>query len=203
MKRFFSPIKSTALLILLCACGGNKDESSTQTNSTEKKVDSLPTNTKGPIINIEDTVEVSQTFICVKDTAKSDITLQAKLASIYNTKLPEAVKIGKGKIIGSPTIWNDFKKGIYYFEAGLPIENALQKMPKGMYTKATGKDSVLVAHFWGPQSLIGSAYEVLFETLKEKKKNSSNSYVVFVGNHFDSSQTDPYKLKTDIVIIYK
>jgi hypothetical protein len=203
MNRFFSPIKSIVWLLVLNACSGNTAETTSANLTTEVKSTTETVNTKGPIINIEDTVELSQTLLCVKDTAKTEQTLQQKLANIYNNKLPEAIKAGKGIITGSPTIWNDYKKGVYYFEAGIPIEKAIAKMPKGMYLKNTGKDSALVAHFWGPQTLIKSAYDALFETLKDKKKNSVATYVTFVGNHFDSSQTDPYKLKTDIVVTYK
>ena len=162
---------------------------------------------KGPIINIQDTLEQKQTVVCIKDSAATSLGMSIKLNTIYNKKLRDFIKTNKLKISGPPMAWYKTQKAPFFFEAGIPVDKAPAKAAKGIYVKKTGGDSAVIAHFFGPNELSNIGYDALTEILKDrKKKKSSPAYEIYINNPFDSlanRKADPYKLQTDIVMPYK
>jgi effector-binding domain-containing protein len=162
---------------------------------------------KGPIINLVDTVESKRTVLCLKDSAATSAGMTIKLEAIYNKKLPEFIKANKLTIAGSPMAWYKSQKAPFFFEAGLPVDKAPPRLAKGTYIKKTGADSCIVAHFFGPYDLTSIGYEALTDFIKEHKKiKAAAPYEVYINSPFDSTKSktiDPYKLQTDIVFPYK
>ena len=102
--------------------------------------------------------------------------------------------------------WFIGKKAPYFFEAGIPIDKKPAKLPKGMFIKEIGIDSIIVAHFYGPDELLPTAYEALTDWMKDRKKRMKGSpYEIYVDDPFetDGKPKDPYKVKTDIVFAWK
>lgn len=161
---------------------------------------------KAPTINIIDTVEIKRNVLCVKDSAATWEIMNEKLAVIFNKKLPDAILLGKIKMMGDPIVWYSTKKTPYFFRAGIPVDKAPTKMIKGMFMSSTGKDSAFVAHFYGPNEFTGLGYEALNEILKENNKRKSTApYEIYKDNRFleINKKKDPYKIQTDIVMPYK
>ena len=171
--------------------------------STSTKAD-LPQ--KGPIINIIDTVEIKRIVLCFKDSAATSVGMSKKLSNIYNKKIPDLIKVAKLKIIGSPMAWYKTQKAPFFFEAGIPINKAPTKLPKGFSIKRTGGDSALIAHFFGPYVLSNTGYDAISDMLKDRKKRrAAPAYEIYVNNPFEvrTTKIDPYKQQTDIVMPYK
>ncbi|MFC4261529.1 hypothetical protein ACFOWM_01445 [Ferruginibacter yonginensis] len=174
----------------------------------KKEKPSQPTDKlqKGPIINVIDTITPKQVYIIIKDSAATSAGLSVKLNNIYNKKLVDFIKTNKLKVTGAPTAWYKTQKAPFFFEAGLPIEKAPNKLAKGIMVKRTGGDSALLAHFFGPYDLTNVGYESLAEILKDRKKRkSAPAFEIYVQNPFEPSKVkiDPYKMQTDIVMPYK
>lgn len=166
---------------------------------TEKSV-------KGPIINLVDTLEVKRIVLCIKDSAATSAGLSEKLSVIFNTTLPTALKAGKLTQMGYPMVWYKSQKAPFFFEAGLPVDKAPAKLAKNTFIKKTTGDSVLIAHFFGPNELTSVGYDALNEALIDRKKTKASAmYEIYVNNPFDpaSSKIDLYKLQTDIYLPYK
>lgn len=206
MKNFILFIGLIAIGMISCKVKNEKERTTpitTKTN-TDKPPTVLPT--KAPIINIIDTVELKRLVLCIKDSAATNEILNDKLAAIFTKKLPDAILLGKLKIMGEPIVWYKLKKAPYFFQAGIPVDKAPVKMGKGMFITKTGGDSAFVAHFFGPNELMGVGYDALNEMMKEKnKKRTAASYEVYTDNKFLelNKKKDPYKLQTDIVMPYK
>jgi effector-binding domain-containing protein len=210
MKKILSTLFSATIICTFASCSGNdaKTENATTKNTdTTTEVEAVETTqTKGPIINIQDSTEVSQTVLCLKDSSTTIEGMYQKLSNIYNVKLQETIKAGKLNVMGSPMAWQTIEKDAYFFEAGIPVDKAPSKMGKGMYMKNTGSDSAVVAHFWGPLNLTKSAYDALAEKLTDAGKTKSNaSYEIYKGDFFPSNNAavDFYKLQTDIITPFK
>ncbi len=200
-----------AILLLLMAFGCKEKKATQPTSpSTTEKVETrgakVPEMQKGPIINLEDTIEKKFVLLCLKDSSKTREGMNQKLSAIFNVKLPEAIKSNKLTIMGDAIAWHTTQKNAFFFEAGIPVNKAPTKMGKALYMKNTAGDSALIAHFWGPNELNKSAYEALEEMLKDKHKTKAGSiYEIYIGNPFVTSKEplDLYKLQTDIVLPYK
>jgi effector-binding domain-containing protein len=207
MKTINVLVAFLTLLILAISCSGNKEKAAPVMATVDnKKVEVLPpAPQKGAIINMEDTIEVKKTVLCLKDSSKTREGMYAKLTAIYNKKIPDAIKANKLKITGAPMAWHTMQKTAFFFEAGIPVDKAPSKMGKGMYMKTTGTDSVYVAHFFGPNDLTKGAYEAIKEKAKDNHKTTSAAYEIYVGNPFvvTTEPLDLYKLQTDIVVPYK
>ncbi len=209
MKTNTSTFYAILLLFIALSC---KEKKAAQTSTPQKeeknqKAETKPiVSQKGPIINLEDTLETKKMVLCIKDSSKTREGMNQKLGNIYNTKLPEAIKANKLSIVGDAMAWHTTQKNAFFFEAGIPVNKAPAKIAKGMYMKKTGGDSALIAHFWGPNELNKSAYEALAEMLKDKHKTKTgNAYEIYVGNPFAVTKEplDFYKLQTDIVLPYR
>jgi effector-binding domain-containing protein len=200
-----------AMLLLFIALGCKekkavKPSTSQKEEKSQKTESKLVVSQKGPIINLQDTIETKKMVLCIKDSSKTRVGMNQKLANIYNSKLPEAIKANKLSIVGDAMAWHTTQKNAFFFEAGIPVNKAPAKMGKGMYIKNTGNDCALIAHFWGPNELNKSAYEALAEMLKDKhKRKTGNGYEIYIGNPFNvtKERLDFYKLQTDIVLPYK
>jgi effector-binding domain-containing protein len=203
MKTINVLIAPLTLLILTTSCNSNKEKTAPNVATVDnKKIEVLPTNPqKGAIINMQDTVEIKRMVLCLKDSSKTREGMYAKLADIYNKKIPEAIKTNKLVITGAPMAWHTMQKAAYFFEAGIPVDKAPTKPGKGMYMKNTGGDSVYVAHFFGPNDLTSGAYDAIKEKAKENHKVTSSAYEVYIDNPFvvSTEPLDLYKLQTDIV----
>lgn len=162
---------------------------------------------KGPIVNIQDSLEQKRTVLCIKDSASTSLGMSIKLNNIYNKKLRDFIKASKLKVSGPPMAWYKTQKAPFFFEAGIPVDKAPAKLAKGIYIKKTGGDSAVIAHFFGPNELSNAGYDALTEILKDRKKTkSAPAYEIYINNPFDSlanRKADPYKLQTDIVMPYK
>lgn len=161
---------------------------------------------KGPIINIVDTIEVKRIVLCIKDSSATSVAMSTKLNNIYNKKIPDAIAAAKLRRAGQPIAWFKSQKAPFFFEAGIPVDKAPAKIPKGFFIKKTGGDSVLVAHFFGPNVMSNVGYDAVTEILKERnRKRVAQAYEIYIDNPFEvkKGKTDPYKQQTDIVMPYK
>jgi effector-binding domain-containing protein len=203
MKTINVLIAPLTLFILTTSCNSSKEKTAPSIATVEnKEIEVLPTNPqKGAVINMQDTVEIKRTVLCLKDSAKTREGMYAKLTDIYNKKLPDAIKANKLIITGAPMAWHTMQKAAYFFEAGIPVDKAPAKPGKGMYMKSTGGDSVYIAHFFGPNDLTIGAYDAIKEKAKENHKVTSPAYEVYIDNPFvnTTEPLDLYKLQTDIV----
>jgi effector-binding domain-containing protein len=207
MKTNYVLIVLLLLLILNTGCNSSKEKTAPVITTVDnKKTDPPPTNSqKGAVINMQDTVEIRKTVLCIKDSSKTREGMYAKLTDIYNKKIPDAIKANKLKIMGSPMAWHTMQKAFYFFEAGIPVDKAPAKPGKGMYMKSTGADSVYIAHFFGPNELTTGAYDAIKEKAKENHKVISSAYEVYIGNPFvtTTEPLDLYKLQTDIICPFR
>jgi effector-binding domain-containing protein len=205
-KQYIIPI---GISILMIGCGGSNEKAipeKKETEKTEKTVTQDVATTKAPIINLQDTIALKQTLLCIKDSATTKERLYTKLCDIYNTKLADCMKANKIKATGNPMVWHTKQKTAFFFEAGIPVDKAPNKPGKGMYMKSTSNDSVFVAHFFGPNELSAVAYDALNEKLTDlHKKKVGDSYEIYFGDYFTTTSTpkDFYKLRTDIVLPFK
>lgn len=205
MKYFILFIGLIAMGMSSCKDKNEKVRVTPITTKTNTPIPKLLPN-KAPIINIIDTVEIKRMVLCIKDSAATNEILNGKLAAIFNKKLPDAIMLGKLKIMGEPIVWYKSKKAPYFFQAGIPVDKAPLQLSKEMFITKTGGDSAFVAHFFGPNELTGVGYDALNEMMKEKnKKKTTASYEVYTDNKFLelNKKKDPYKLQTDIVMPYK
>ena len=200
-------------LILLSACGNDANEKNVSTEvkatkkdspAAEKKIDAVPK--RPPIINITDTVSVKRIVLCMKDSAATFDRISLKLAEIYGFKLAAIIKKTKMKTAGPSMAWYKTQKAPYYFEAGIPVEKKLGKLPSNVFIKEIGSDSVTVAHFYGPYDLLPEAYDALKDIMKDRKKKAKEKiYEIYVGDPMDKNgkMIDPYKVQTDVVFTWK
>ncbi len=203
MKTINVLIAPLSLLIFTTSCNSSKEKTAPIVATEDnKKIEVQPSNPqKGAIINMQDTLEIKRTVLCLKDSSKTREGMYAKLADIYSRRIPETIKANKLVITGAPMAWHTMQKAAYFFEAGIPVDKAPAKPGKGMYMKSTGGDSVYVAHFFGPNDLTTGAYDAIKEKAKENRKVTSAAYEVYVDNPFviSTEPLDLYKLQTDIV----
>lgn len=161
---------------------------------------------RAPIINILDTVSIKRIVLCIKDSAKTSERVGVKLAEIYGVKLADAIKKSGLKSMSAPMAWYKNQKEPLFFEAGIPVNKRPAKLPKGVFIKETGGDSVIVAHFYGPYNLTPQCYESVKDILKDrKKKASAPPYEIYVDDPLDQKgkPKDPYKVQTDIVFPWR
>lgn len=209
MKNLLFTLCTFTILSTFLSCTGNKESEKTNTKNTDTIAPIVEVETpkvKAPIINIQDSLEVKQDVLCIKDSSNTIEGMYQKLSNIYNIKLQEIIKASKVQVMGSPMAWQTVEKNAYFFEAGIPVDRAPSKMGKGMYMKSTGDDSAAVAHFWGPQNISKSAYDALDEKLTDMHKTKSAAvYEIYKGDYFPTNNTavDFYKLQIDIVMPYK
>jgi len=196
-------------LMLTAGCGNNESPKTTEapaSNDTSTPAPAVEAPTRGPVINIMDTLSVKRWVLTMKDSAASMERVGLKLGEIYGARLGEVIKKNKLKVTGSPMAWYKGVKAPYFFEAGLPVDKKPSKLPKGVYVKEIGIDSIVVAHFYGPYELLPQAYEALEDWLKDRKKTKKGQpYEIYVGDPMDENgqPNDPYKVQTDIVFHWK
>ncbi len=209
-----STAKVTALLLVLCmsaACGNNNsDKKNEKTDSDTAKPAPVTTEPvamqtdviKPAIINIIDTIAGKQIIVCFKDSAATMERISLKLAKIYGVTLAEVFKKNNSKPAGAPMAWYNSVKAPYFFEAGIPVNKIPAKLPKGVFVKELNTDSAVVAHFYGPYSLLSQGYDAVKEWMKDaKKKSTAAPYEVYIGDPVDTAGNliDPYKVRTDII----
>lgn len=209
MKFYSSVILIIFFSVALLSCKDSKEKPPPlpplvkKETATNSKTEILQ---KGPIINIVDTIEIKRIVLCVKDSSATSAGMSTKLNNIYNKKIPDAIAAAKLKKIGQPMAWYKTQKAPFFFEVGIPVDKAPSKMPKGFFIKKTGGDSVLVAHFFGPNIMTNVGYDAVTEMLKERnRKKAAPAYEIYIDNPFEvkKGKTDPYKQQTDIVMPYK
>ncbi len=209
MQNLLFTLSTFTILSTFFSCSGNKETENKNNNNIDTittVADIEPQKTRGPVINIQDSMELKQSVLCIKDSSNTVEGMYQKLSNIYNVKLQETIKAGKVNIVGSPMAWQTMQKDAYFFEAGIPVDGVPSKMGKGMYMKSTGTDSAAVAHYWGPQNLTKSAYDALEEKLADVQKSKSAAvYEIYKGNYFPANNeaVDFYKLQIDIVMPFK
>jgi hypothetical protein len=202
MKTNISTLLFSITILLFTSCNNSNETKVPTVNPETPKTDSVIVN-KGPIINIEDTIAINQTVLCLKDSALTIESMMAKMENIYAVKIADVIKSNKLLVTGAPIAWQTIQKNAYFFEAGLPVNKAPTKFGKGMYIKNTNADSAVIAHFWGPLAQTKSAYDALAESLTDKHKTKADQYEIYKGTQFTSLNDDPYKQQTDIVVTYK
>ncbi len=198
-------------LTLFSACNSNNADKKNETTSKDtvkteqanvKEAVATTEAAKPPIINITDTIAPKQTIICVKDSAASLERISLKLAKIYGVTLAEILKKNNAKAAGAPMAWYNSVKAPYFFEAGIPVSKVPAKLSKGVYIKEVSTDSAVVAHFYGPYTMLSQGYDAVKEWMKDtKKKSTAAPYEIYIGDPLDSTGNpiDPYKVRTDIV----
>ena len=159
---------------------------------------------KPPIINLMDTFIVRQTVIYVRDSALQSQQIAKKVYRITDSILPAFAQKNNVQITSPKIIWYKSLSSPFFFEVGVTVDKYV-KSNQPVLVKTIGGDSAIVAHYFGPYSNTVTAYDVLYERLKEKnKKKKGDSYEVFVDNAFDSTgkPKNPYRVGTDVVVPY-
>lgn len=158
------------------------------------------------IINIADTISAKAIVLYMKDSVASFDRIAGKLGKIYGVKLAEVMKKNGLKMAGAPMAWYTTMKAPYFFEAGAPVNKKPAKLPAGVFVREIGSDSVLVAHFYGPYTLLQQGYEAIKERMKDEKRTAKGApYEIYIGDPMDKDgkMIDPYKVRTDIVFPFK
>lgn len=158
------------------------------------------------IINITDTLSVKRMVLYMKDSAASRERVGLKVRKVVDNKLASVIKKNGLKVNGAPIVWLNSKKPPFYFEVGLPIEKKSGKLPKNIFLRDLGVDSVLVAHFYGKYEQLPQAYDALTDILKDRKKKlKGKAYEIYIDNPIDKDgkPKDPYKVQTDLVFPWK
>jgi hypothetical protein len=206
MKRSVKITGAFFSLCLLQACSNNDAKpAATVTDSAKPAVTQAPEPapaTKPAIINIIDTISPKRMVLCIKDSAATLERIGPKLADIYGVKLAEQLKKNNLKMDGPPMAWYKSNKAPYFFEAGVPVAKKPAKLSGGAYVKELAADSAVVAHFFGPYTLLSQGYDAVTEWMKDaKKKSTATPYEIYIGDPIDSAgnPVDPYKVRTDIV----
>jgi effector-binding domain-containing protein len=198
---------SLSVLLFSCRNGDTKPATKTTETDTAKKetvAEEVPKTEpaeKPAIINIVDTISPKRIVVCFKDSAATMERVGTKLGVNYG-KIGEILKKNNLKADGAPMAWYKSDKAPYFFEAGIPVTKKPAKLSGGAYIKEIAADSAVVAHFYGPYTLLSQGYTALNEWLKDaKKKSTAAPYEVYVGEPFDSTGNpiDPYKVRTDII----
>ncbi|GAB2810927.1 hypothetical protein [Ferruginibacter profundus] len=203
---------ATTTLLFLASCSNNDKNAGKNAADTVKPVrtNAVPAEKKkdGPvaekpgIINILDTVAPKRMVLYMKDSAKTFDRISLKLGTIYGVKLAEVLKKNGLKMAGAPMAWYKTQKAPYFFEAGVAITKRPAKLPAGVFVREMGADSVVMAHFYGPYSLLSQGYDAIKEKMKDEKKAIGGTpYEIYVGDPVDAKgkPIDPYKVRTDIV----
>ena len=213
-KQIVETLFIACLLLGITSCGqnDNKNQPTGKDSSlgiikpaitVQKQEDPTP---KAPIINIKDSLTAKALYIMVKDSAANDEILAKKFTKIFDSILTKVIKTNKLTLKGSPACWYQKHKAPYFFEAGLPVDKKPVKLPKKVFTKQTGSDSALVAHFFGPYHLTDQGYVALKEMHKEIKpgKKAGKIFEVFVDDPLDENgkMKNPYKVQTNIILPY-
>ncbi|MGC4103763.1 hypothetical protein [Ferruginibacter sp.] len=84
----------------------------------------------------------------------------------------------------------------------MPVSKKPAKLPANVFVREMGVDSVYIAHFYGPYSLLSQGYDALKERMKDEKKTAAGApYEIYVGDPIDAAgkPIDPYKVRTDII----
>jgi effector-binding domain-containing protein len=202
----------TSHFVLLQSCGDSDKKNIPQptdkdsTPATAVTPPKQPKQERAPIINITDTLSIKRTVICIKDSATTFDRVSLKLGEIYMVKIGAVLKKNGVKTVGQPIAWYKTDKAPYFFEAGVPIDKKPTKITPNMYIKELKVDSVTVAHFYGPYSLLPQAYEALRDWMKDHhKKLAAPPYEIYVSDPVDKEGhlVDPYRVQTDVVFPWK
>lgn len=198
---------------ILQSCGSGDKKNTAAKTDTVKPVRTNPEKVKEPtvaekpaIINILDTVAAKRIVIYMKDSAKTFERISVKLAQIYGVKLAEVLKKNNLKMTGAPMAWYKSSKAPYFFEAGIPVSKKPAKFSKNVFVREMNTESVVMAHFYGPYSLLQQGYDAIKERMKDEKRTANGMpYEIYVGDPIDASgkPIDPYKVRTDIVFPWK
>ncbi len=207
-----------SLLMLASSCQDKSSGHSTSSNdnSTKTTVDSSelppappklpPPPARPPIINITDTIRPAMHVLVMKDSAANTDRIGLKMGEILSVKLAAFMKKAKVKPVGPPMAWFRSQKPPFFFEAGIPVDKKPAKLDKGISIKSLGKDSVIIAHFYGPYELTYQAYEAVEEILQSRKRKLKGDPVeIYVDDPIDANgkPKDPYKVLTDIVFPFR
>ena len=211
-KTIFYCIPLFFIVLLFTACNSSKNTEPNTAGDTLSATDSLliknPDTKKEndserpPIINLTDGVSRKSIVLVMKDSSSTYERIGGKLGNIFLAKLGGIIKKNKINITGAPMVWYNTNKAPYFFEAGVPIDKKPAKLPKQAAIKYLEKDSVVIAHFYGPYSLLPQAYEAAkLYIASKKKKITGKPYEIYVDDPMgpDGKPNDPYKVLTDVV----
>jgi effector-binding domain-containing protein len=210
-KRFVIQCTAFSVLsaILLSSCGNSDSKNTDNKKDTTKPVrtniisNKEKVNIEKPgIINILDTVSPKRIVLYMKDSAKTFERISIKLGTIYGVKLAEVLKKNNIKMAGAPMAWYRSQKAPYFFEAGVPVNKRPAKLPKNIFVREMGTDSVTMAHFYGPYNLLGQGYDAIKERMKDAKKTGTGApYEIYIDDPVDATgkPKDPYRIRTDII----
>lgn len=207
MKQIKCTVAATVIVFLLQSCGNNDTTTAGKTAAADSpKTATAPVTTAAPaekpaIINIIDTISPKRIVICFKDSAATMDRVGPKLGLNYG-KLGEILKKNNLKPDGAPMAWYKSEKAPYFFEAGIPVTKKPAKLSGGAYVKELAADSAVIAHFYGPYTLLSQGYTAIKDWLKDaKKKSTAAPFEIYIGDPIDSTgkMIDPYKVRTDIV----
>jgi hypothetical protein len=204
MKQITQAALKLAIIIIWVGCASKQDSKTTDAVEQPAFEPEKTSVSKAPIVNIEDTIAIAQTVLCMKDTASTEEGMRTKLINIYSKKLLPHFEKNKLKPMGQHA-WITQEKNMYAFEAGIALEKSTQSVGKGMFLKNIAEDSAYVAHFWGPQNLKSQGYAALKEIMTENKKEAAGTAFETFGFNFDSTSigADAYKQETIITMPYK
>jgi effector-binding domain-containing protein len=140
--------------------------------------------------------------LVMADSASNTDRIGLKMGEILSVKLAAYMKKAKIKSVGPPMAWFRSQEPPFFFEAGFPIDKKPGKLDRGITIKQIQKDSVIIAHFYGPYELTYQAYEAVYDVLKARKRKPKGQPVeIYIDDPLDANgkPKDPYKVLTDIV----
>lgn len=155
-----------------------------------------------PIINIVDTIAPKRIVAFCMDSAKTYERISLKLGKIYGNTLAEYIRKNGLKTTGAPLAWYTKQKPPYFFEAGVQVNKKGTKAIPGVMIRELGTGKVVVAHYYGPYTLLSQGYEAIKEWIKDHKKTVAGApYEIYATDPVDKNgkPVDPYKVQTDIV----
>lgn len=213
MKNITCRWMALSALVVLMACNNAEPEKREPTDKKEpvtakkKKPEVTETLTRGPIINITDSITIRRHVLFMKDSAATMDRIALKLGAIYGNKLSAFIKKNNLKVTGAPMAWyKKTKKGPYFFEAGMPVDKKPARLPANIQYRETGGDSMIVAHFYGPYEQISVAYDALEDWMKDHKKQATKPpYETYIDDPVDEkgNPKDPYRVLTDVVFPWR
>ncbi len=209
---FFSSFLIVFISIISCNDNTVKEPAQTKKDTVNKatqkpiKPEPAAKYERPPIVNIVDTLAPKRIIIYCKDSAATYERISIKLGNIYGTRLAEYIKKNKLKMAGAPMAWYKKHKAPYFFEAGIPVNKKGIKSVPGVQIRELGVSKVIVAHFYGPYTLLSVGYDAIKEWMKDNKKIPAGPpYEMYVTDPVDKTgkPVDPYKVQTDIIFPIK
>jgi effector-binding domain-containing protein len=154
-----------------------------------------------PSFTIEELPVAKQTVVYVTDSAGSVPEITQKFMKIIPFELGGFLKKNSLKMASPPMAWYNGNKAPFIFDIGVAV-NAGAATEGRIKIREIAAGNSVVAHFYGPYDQTAKAYPAVETYIKEHKKIANGApYEIYKGD--PGTETDPYKVLTDIVFPVK